>query len=244
MSIVQTTYPARHEAYVDGQLASKNTHDVDSFKASGAVDIRFGRAVMRSRAAGADYRDLVLGVGRRQIATANEAMTTTETDMDYDGAAEVIRPDTYIVMGTEVMYVSAVTATVMTVARGAYGSTGVAHADDAPIYAFDQPWFQGVALMDETLYPDRYSAGVGAYKAGDTVSVIWRGDVAVRVPAAVSAEDLVVAATVASGGVSTRETVGQFSAKAPNATHVRIPGAHFTRDAAAQGIAVIRFDVV
>ena len=243
MSIVQTTYPARHEAYVDGQLASKNTHDVDSFKATGD-DIRFGRAVMRSRAAGADFKDIVLGVGRRQIASADEALTATETTLDYDGEAELIRPNTYIVMRTEVMLVTGVTSTVLTITRGAYGSTASTHNDNDPIYTFDQPWFEGVALMDETLYPDRYAAGIGAYKAGDTVPVIWRGDVAMKVSAAVSAKYPVVAATVASGSSSTRETVGQFSAKAPNATHVRIPGAHFTRDAAAQGIAVIRFDVV
>ena len=240
MSIVQDTYPARHDAYVDGQLASKNTHDVDSFKATGG-DIRFGRAVMRSRVAGADYRDILLGVGRRQIASANEAMDTSETGFDYDGAVQDI-PIGYIVVDAEIMHVSAISATVLTVERGAYGSTAAAHVNDAPIYAFGQSLFLGVALMNEGLYPDRYSAGVGSYKAGDTVSVIWRGDIASKVSASVIAGEPVVAATVASGAGTTVETVGQFSAKGPDATHVRIPGAHFTRYTTAQGISVIRFD--
>jgi hypothetical protein len=242
MSIVQTTYPARHEAYVDGQLASKNTHDVDSFKATGGVDIPFGRAVMRSRAAAADFRDILLGVGRRQIATSNEALIVAEDALDYDGAVDVIRSNSYIVMGTEVMHVTAVTATVLTITRGAYGSVAATHLNNAPIYAFDRPLFLGVALMNEGLYPDRYSAGVGAYKDGDSVSVVWRGDIAVKVPATVKAGDLPVAATVASGAGTTAETVGQFSAKTPDATHVLIPAAHFTRDTGAQGISVIRFD--
>ena len=161
MSIVQTTYPDFHDAFVDGQIANANTRDIDSWTNQGTNDIPFGRAVSRSNETGAGDRDVER----------------------YDGARYV-----------------------------------------------------GIAIMDERAP----AASNGAYRKGDIVSVAWRGDIAVKVSAAVNAGDDVVIATAATGSGNTAEEIGQLSTKTADSTHIALPGAKFIRKAAAQGISVVR----
>ena len=98
------------------------------------------------------------------------------------------------------------------------------------------PKYAGIAVEDQ-----RLPAVNGAkYKAGDEVSVLWRGDIAVKVSAAVNEGDDVVVATAASGAGATAEEVGQLSSKAPDGTHLAVAGLFFRRKAAAQGISVVR----
>ena len=95
---------------------------------------------------------------------------------------------------------------------------------------------RGIAVMDERLPAGRS----GAFKTGDIVPVLWRGDIAVKVSAAVTDGADVVAATAASGAAATREEIGQLSSKGADATHILVPGARFMIDAVAQGIALVR----
>ena len=163
MSVVQTEYPNYHDGMVDGQVANTTTYDVDSAILNHAtVNVPFGRYVRTATAAGANARDVELGV-----------------------------------------------------AAGAG---------------------RGIAIMDERLP----GASAGEYTNGDPVSVLWRGDVAVRVSAAVTGGSNVVVATVQTGADATLETVGQLSTKAANATHLLLAGARFMTTAAAQEIAVVR----
>ena len=100
----------------------------------------------------------------------------------------------------------------------------------------DADSFRGIALIDQ-----RVPATAGEnYPSGEVASVIWRGDVAVKVSAAVAAGDDVVVAVAASGAGAAAEEIGQLSSKAAANTHIAIPRARFITAAAAQGIAVVR----
>ena len=95
---------------------------------------------------------------------------------------------------------------------------------------------RGIAVMDE-----RQAASVtGKFETGDIVPVLYRGDIAVKVSAAVANGNNVVAATAASGADATREEIGQLSTKGADTTHILVPGARFMTDAVAQALAVVR----
>ena len=98
--------------------------------------------------------------------------------------------------------------------------------------------FRGIAVEDQRLP----AANAGVYKVGNIVSVLWRGDIVVKVSAAVSAQDDVVVATTGSGAGATLEVEGQLSSKAANATHIAVGSAKFLTSAAAQGLAVVRIN--
>ena len=100
----------------------------------------------------------------------------------------------------------------------------------------DRLSFRGIAVMDERV-PAR---GGASYPAAEIASVLWRGDIAVKVSAAVAVGNDVVVATVASGAGNAAEEVGQLSSKGADATHIAIHGARFITAAAAQGIAIVR----
>jgi hypothetical protein len=233
---VQTEYPETHQKYLVGQIAQTVTCDIDSLELGGAADAPFGRAVSPTSVAGAGYRAVDLGVRRRVLALVNEAdLTLTETDITYDGASDAIAAGTFIVIDSEIMYVSGVAATVLTVVRNQLGSAAATHDDDAAILAFGEVLFTGITVRNPTLMN-----GLDHYETGDTVSVLWRGDIAVKVPAAVTPDSDVVVATVASGADATREEVGQLSNKSADATHATVPRLRFLSPAAAQGVALLR----
>ena len=95
--------------------------------------------------------------------------------------------------------------------------------------------FRGISVQDQ-----RLPATNGAvYKQGNVVSVLWRGDIVVKVHAAVAAGANVVAATVATTGASP-EAKGQLSTTVADTTHILIPGARFMTAAVAGGLAVVR----
>ena len=242
MAIVQTTYTNFLGARVDGQIADTTTCDVDSYRLAGAAGVPFGRMVQPSQVTNAVDKGVDLGVRRTQVAMVNGAINNSNTTLVVDepsghlagGARGLI--DTFIMVGSEILHVTGATSTDLTVTRGALGSSAAAIADDVAVYAFDSAVFTGLAIMDERLP----GTSAGAYVTDDPVSVLWRGDVVVKVSAAVVQGQSVVAATVASGTDATVETVGQLSAKAPSATHIAIPGARFETGAAAQGLAIVR----
>lgn len=109
-------------------------------------------------------------------------------------------------------------------------------AGDRDCERYEGARFAGLAVQDERLP----AASGGAYKKGDPVSVLWRGDVAVKVSAAVAAGDDVTIATAASGAGATAEEIGQLSTKGADTTHILLTGARFTKTAAAQGLAIVR----
>lgn len=93
--------------------------------------------------------------------------------------------------------------------------------------------FRGIAVQDERL-PAKNGA---RYKKSDHVSVLWRGDIAVKVSHAVSIGQNVVAAIAAAGGAEE----GQLSSQDPaGANFVAIEGARFMTAAGAGGLAVVR----
>ena len=93
---------------------------------------------------------------------------------------------------------------------------------------------RGIAVMDER------NRTAGKFETGQIVPVLYRGDIAVKVSAAVTNSWNVVAATAASGSAATREEIGQLSSKDADGTHIAVTGARFMTDAAAQGLAVLR----
>ena len=111
-----------------------------------------------------------------------------------------------------------------------------AGAGDRDCELYEGARYAGIAVMDE-----RLAAGAnGTYKQGDSLSAMWRGDVAVKVSAAVAPGDDVVIATAASGTGATAEEIGQLSSKAADGTHIALTGARFLTTTAAQDIAVVR----
>lgn len=88
--------------------------------------------------------------------------------------------------------------------------------------------FRGIALMDQ-----RVPATAGEkYPKGEVVSVLWRGDVAVKVDAAVT-----------TGGIPTVNTTsGKIGVTAADATHIALTKSRFITGAAAGGIAILRVD--
>ena len=240
MAVVQNTYPQFHDALINGQIANTVTCDVDSLNLRGSDAVPFGRAVCASAVAGAGDRDVDLGVRRRNLALINNSggYNSSATSMAIDGLTDGdVRVGSYIVIGSEILHVSAATTTTLTVARGELGSTAASHNNNAPIRALDDGLFSGISVQDQ-----RLPAGREEYETGEAVSVLRRGDIVVTVSAAVGNEDNVVAATAASGSGNSREEVGQLSTKRPDATHVTLSGAKFKSTAAAQGLAVVRVD--
>ena len=238
MSVVQTSYPNEHDALLQGQMADTTTADVDSLLLKGAADVPFGMAVCNSAASGAGDRDVDLGVRRVRAARINDnnGIAAGDLTITVDSLRDtVIRPGTLITIASEVILVSAATATTLTVVRAQMGSTAAGHANNAEIFYLNENEFRGIACRDI-----RLPAQQDVYETGDVVSVLWRGDVAVKVSAAVSAGDEVVAATAGSGSGAALETTGQLSSKLPNATHTPIAGARFLTSVAAQGLAVVR----
>ena len=109
-------------------------------------------------------------------------------------------------------------------------------APDNGIEVYEGARFEGIAIMDERVPA---SSGV-AFATGDIVPVLWHGDVAVKVSAAVTNNADVVIATAESGAGTTLEEIGQLSTKAADSTHIALTGAWFLTTTAAQGIAVVR----
>ena len=97
--------------------------------------------------------------------------------------------------------------------------------------------FEGIAVQDE-----RLPAGRAGFEKGDIVPVLVRGNVGVKVSAAVVARNDVVVATTGSGSGAALETEGQLSTKAANSTHITVTQMRFRRSAAAQGIAVVHVE--
>ena len=256
MSIIQTEYPNFHQEFVDGQVANTQTCDIDSTRVDAdSANVPFGRIVQpveapASGSAASVARDgrqrVQLGASRRQIATVNGAINNSATTLVVDAPTSVLPGmsalgvdrgrSAFIVVGTEILEVTAATATNLTVVRGALGSTAAAIANDAEVLAFESIIMAGIAVSDQRL-PATSNA---IYTPGEVLSALWRGDVATLVSAQVRRGDHVVVATAASGTGNTAETIGQLSAKAPDATHILIPHAEFVRDTSAQEISVVR----
>ena len=95
--------------------------------------------------------------------------------------------------------------------------------------------YAGIAIQDERLP----GASNGQYTKGEVMSVIWRGDVAVKVHAAVAAGDDVVISQTTDGGGG-REIGMLSSTPAAANQYIALAGARFIRGAAAGGIAVVR----
>ena len=233
MSIVQTEYPNFHDALVAGQVADTVTCDIDSRIVNTATPVPFGRGV---RPDGTGTQGIALGVRQQQVALVNGGINNSVTTVNVDGYSAVwseFPAGRHILVDSEFMYVSGVAANALTIVRGALGSTAASHADDAAVFVLDGPIdFDGIAIMDER----KPAASGTSYAEGESCSVLWRGDVAVEVSGAVSRDSHVVCTRDA----GTDDPVGSFSARAPDATHVRIPGASFRRAAAAGEISVIR----
>ena len=236
MSVVQSEYPNRHVALVDGQIADTQTCDIDSLTLEGAVNVPFGRMVRP----GAGAKACLPGIRRQHLATVNGAINNSATTLVVDALSEsvaggeLVPINTYVVVGQEILLVTGATATDLTVVRGVLGSTAAAIADNAEVWLFRSAVFSGIAVQDERLP----ASSAGAYTPGEVLSVLHRGDVAVKVSAAVAVGQAVVAATRAT---ATAEVLGQLSAKTPDSSHVLVPGARFVSAAAAQGIAIVRF---
>ena len=88
--------------------------------------------------------------------------------------------------------------------------------------------FYGITILDPTRDPER---GLDVYKSGDNVSVLWRGDIVVKVSTAVTAGSVptITAATgVFRQGGASGTTIGTLA------------GARYLTDADADGLAIVR----
>lgn len=87
--------------------------------------------------------------------------------------------------------------------------------------------FLGVTVRDRTRTP-----GDDKYLKGSNATVLTKGDIWVKVEAAVSVGD----------DVSFKESTGQFSTAAGSATQATVPRARWLTAAAANGLALLRLD--
>lgn len=233
MSVVQTGYPNRHGTLVEGQIVHPNDCAVDSLELTGATSVSFGRAVQP----GVGGAGIQIGIGRPTAALVNGALGAAATALTYDAPAHgALQAGRHIVIDNEIIFVSEVaSATAATIVRGALGSTAAAHSDDATIHYLTDILFRGIAIMDERVAASR---GV-QFQTNDIVPVLWRGDVAVRVNAAVAEGDQAVAAAATSGAAY---SIGTFSSRSPGGNQVAIPGGRFVSSAASGALAVLRLD--
>ena len=116
----------------------------------------------------------------------------------------------------------------------AVSRSGVATAGDRDAVAYAGARFAGIAVMDERLK----ASSDAEFQEGDLMPLAWRGDIAVRVAAAVSVGDDVVIATA--NVPATPEVIGQLSSVTADSTHILLAGARFIRAAVAGGISVVR----
>ena len=237
MAVVQTTYPNFKTDQVAGQVKNTQTCDVDSMNQAGATAVPFGRAVMPFVGGNDADRDVQLGAGRPQVALLDAALNDSSTSLSFDGARDGgFRVGQYVLVDNEAIHVTAVAAN-LTVIRGALGTTAAAHADDAPVLAFDEILYSGIAIMDERLP----AADGVTFGQGEIMPVLHRGDVVVQVSASVFAGDQVVVTTRS----ATNDPLGVFSSRTVGPRHVAVPNARFrsstTTTGATRGLAVVRF---
>ena len=162
----------------------------------------------------------------------NTSATSASIDNDGNPFGE-FPAGTHAVIENEIVFVSAATATSLTIVRGQLGSTAASHSNNDPVYLLNGGLnFLGVSVMDERL---RAAAGV-TFDTGDLMPVLWRGDIAVIVSAAVVVGDYAVATVTQATG----DALGSFSTRTPGGRHAVIPGATFLTAAADNGIAVLR----
>ena len=229
MAVVQTTYPETHGLYVQGQVADTSTCDIDSHTAAGNIPFGYGVELL------GDGR-VQPGAGRQPVAllTATMAANATTAAIDNEGMPYTELPaGRHYIIDSEIIYVTATTAAQLTCVRGQLGSTAAAHQNnDSVLPLIGQSTFHGIAVMDE-----RIPASSGEqYTQGDIAGILYRGDIAVRVSAAVA----VGGHAVVTRDGSTGDELGRVSSRAPDASHVLIPGARFIRAATDNNIAVVR----
>ena len=233
MSVVQTTYPNAHGFLVAGQIVDTQNCDVDSMNLTGSTDVRFGYGVHIDSAP----RGVAIGGSREVVALLSASHTNSITTLSVDAEGNPyseLGAGQHLVIGTEIVYLSAATTTGGTIARGQLGSTAASHSNNDPVHYLNGGInFRGVAVMDE-----RVKASNGEqFETGDVMPVLWRGDIAVQVSGAVTAGAHVVMRT---GAGTTGDPSGSFSARPPGGTHLLIPGAQFLTAAADNGLAVLR----
>lgn len=88
MAVVQTRYPNYHEAYVNGQVATTETCDIDSGISDDDTPIPFGRAVVQSDESDAGRQDIKLGMHAqrfRGITIMDERLPATAGQMYRKG---------------------------------------------------------------------------------------------------------------------------------------------------------------
>ena len=230
MAVVQSAYPNVHGSLVLGQIASTSTRDVDSFTADETIP--FGCGVGRT-ATGVE-----LGAAREIVGTTDAAMLAADTAVDItipaDAArySQVLVSDYYLLEEEIVIVWGADADGINSMERGYLGTTAADHASGTILYRLQGGnLFAGVAIMDERT---RASSPDGEYAAGEIISVLYRGDVAVRVAHAVNAGE------TASLVVAAGDNLGTFTNLPSDHDNIQIAGAEFLTSAAADGIAVVR----
>lgn len=234
MSVVQTAYPNRHGFLVAGQIVDTTNCDVDSMNLSGATSVPFGYGVEPD----SGERGMQLGASRETVALLSAALNNSSTSPAWDAEGSPyseVGAGQHIVIDNEILYLSATTGTGGTAVRGQLGTTAAAHVNNAPIhYLNGRTNFRGVAVMDER---QKASNAEGEFETGDVMPVLWRGDIAVPVSAAVAVN---AHAVMRIGNSATGDALGSFSARTPGGRHLLIPGAYFLTAAADDALAVLR----
>ena len=219
MAVVQSTYPNVHGSLVLGQIASTATRDVDSFTAD--TIIPFGCGVGRT-ATGVE-----LGAQRELVGTTDAALLAADTSVDItipaDAAryAEILVADYYLLEEEIIIVWGADADGISSMERGYLGTTAADHASGTNLYRLQGGnMFAGVAILDERT---RASIPAGEYAAGEIVSVLYRGDVAVRVAHAVNAGET-ASLVVASG-----DNLGKFTNLPSDHGNIQVSGAESLR---------------
>lgn len=229
---VQDNYRLKVNAFAAGQIADTapcfresgrlNTGTIDSIDQPDTLPFGFA-------CGWTGENEVARYVRRNPIALLNATINSGATTVvlkagEFRPGFRHVSVGEYIIIGTEWMLVTGVSASGLTVLRNQYSSGAATHNSDAEIYVpGGSTNFAGVAVKDITL-PGRANDDDN-YHSNDHVSVGSSGDFVVVCDAAVARGDQV------SVNVSgTAADYGKFSNASPVHTsrgHIGIPGAVF-----------------
>ena len=204
--------PTRYNQFAAGQKASSSAckiksgryHD-ESTNIDHPLKFGYGCGVSgfdgRNSAGGGGDGGLVFGSGisRDTVFAIGADINTSVTSIawDNDGAStdvnvpNLINAGDFVVINTEVMYVTGVGAAAITVVRGQKGTTAASHSNGDSVRNLNgRSNFAGVVLRDLTTGGRFNTSEVDAFINGEIVPVMYDGDIVCSFYEAVVAADI------------------------------------------------------
>ena len=218
----QTTYTMFPGVARPGMIHGIN-YQADSLVVDETNGIAFGRAVQQSDSAANAGS---LGVARTMGARLNGALNNSATDITIDELSDDLREQAYVIVDDEIMLVTGVTNTTLTVVRAVRRTAAASHNDDTVVYLADAHNFRGISIMDKSLPVEDNDT----YVNGKLAAVMHSGEIWVQTDGAVTV----------GADVTAHLTTGELGSAAPDGDHVAIAGARWMTAAANNGVARVR----